>query len=128
MINSVLEKKGEKDKNWKKLSVQKKKKRFLPDDIVKKIRTWTNFLYRWVEVELGSFTNDYIRLVPNIDKYDKKTYDLLNRPAKKYENSITIAWGINYYGVSKLILSEGTMIEFSYGQTLLFYKEDIYEL
>ena len=67
MINNVLEKKGEKDKNGKKLSVhfttvnnylkeyfgrpkkirkvfyfsneQKKKMRFLPDDIVKKIRT-----------------------------------------------------------------------------------------
>ena len=80
------------------------------------------------KVELGSFTHDYIRLDPNIDKYDKKTYDLLNRPAKKYENSITIAGGINYYGVSKLIFLEGTMTEFSYGQTLLFYKEDIDEL
>ena len=58
----------------------------------------------------------------------KKHYDLLNRHTKKYDNSITKAGGINYYGVSKLIFLEGTMTEFSYGQTLLFYKEDIDEL
>ena len=46
------------------------------------------------KVELGTFTHDYIRLSPDIDN-DKK-YDLLNRPTRKFENSITIAAGINY--------------------------------
>ena len=35
-----------------------------------------------------------------------------------------IAAGINYYGTTELIFLEGNMIEFSYGQTLLFFKED----
>lgn len=78
------------------------------------------------KVELGTFTHDYIRLSPDIDN-DKK-YDLLNRPVRKFENSITIAAGINYYGVSKLLFLEGTMTEFSYAQALLFYKEDIEQI
>ena len=36
-----------------------------------------------------------------------------------------IAGGINFYGLSKLIFLDGTMNVFSYGQDLLFYKEDI---
>ena len=39
-----------------------------------------------------------------------------------------IAGGINYFGLSKLIFLEGTMNEFSYGQALLFYKDDIQEI
>ena len=39
-----------------------------------------------------------------------------------------IAGGINYFGLSKLIFLEGTMNEFSYGQALLFYKDDIKEI
>ena len=36
-----------------------------------------------------------------------------------------IGGGINFYGVSNLIFLDGTMNEFSYGQALLFYKDDI---
>ena len=36
-----------------------------------------------------------------------------------------IAGGINFYGLSNLIFLDGTMNEFSYGQALLFYKDDI---
>ena len=36
-----------------------------------------------------------------------------------------MAGGINFYGLSKLMFLDGTMNEFSYGQALLFYKEDI---
>ena len=65
---------------------------------------------------------------PNMDKYYKGKYDLLNRPAKKFENSITKAGGINYYDVSKFIFLDGTMTEFSYGQEVLFYKKNIDEI
>ena len=41
---------------------------------------------------------------------------------------MTIAAGINYYGLSKLIFLDGTMNEFAYGQALLFYKDDIEEI
>ena len=64
-------------------------------------------------------------LIPKKQKWDKRTYKLLNRPKKKFENSLIIAGGINYFGLSKLIFLEGTMNQFSYGQTLLFYKDDI---
>ena len=154
MINSVLEKKGEVDKKGKKLSIhfttvnnylkeyfgrpKKIRKVFYLSDIqkknrcdfcqkilAKKLKPEQIFFTDESKVELGPFTHDYIRLDPNLNRLDKKTYDLLNRPTKKFEKSITIAGGINYYGVSKLIFLEGTMTEFSYGQALLFYKDDI---
>ena len=33
--------------------------------------------------------------------------------------------GISYHGVTKLIIFDGTMNNFAYGQTLLFYEEDM---
>ena len=39
-----------------------------------------------------------------------------------------VAVGISYFGLSHIIFVEGTMNDFSYGQTLLFYKEDIDEI
>ena len=36
-----------------------------------------------------------------------------------------IADGIIFYGLNKLIFLDGTMNEFTYGQALLFYKDDI---
>ena len=39
-----------------------------------------------------------------------------------------VAGGISYFGLSHIIFVEGTMNDFSYGQTLLFYKEDIEEI
>lgn len=39
-----------------------------------------------------------------------------------------VAGGISYYGLTNIIFIEGTMNDFSYGQTLVFYKEDIEEI
>ena len=89
----------------------------------KKLKPEQIFFTDESKVELGSFTHDYIRLDPNIDRSNKKKYDLLNGPSQKFENSITIAGGINYYGVSKLIFLEGIMAEFSYGQALFFTRQ-----
>ena len=36
-----------------------------------------------------------------------------------------IEGGINFYGLRKLIFLDGMMNEFTYGQALLFYKDDI---
>ena len=79
------------------------------------------------KIDLGPFTNDAIRLDPQT-KWDKNTYSLINRPKRKVEKRLIIAGGINYYGMSKLIFLDGTMNEFAYGQTLLFYKDDIEEI
>ena len=37
---------------------------------------------------------------------------------------MVIAGGISFYGVGKIIFLNGTMNEFAYAQTLLFYNED----
>ena len=44
---------------------------------------------------------------------------------KKFEDSIMIAGGISFYGLSNLLFLDGSMNSFAYGQTLLFFKEDI---
>ena len=38
---------------------------------------------------------------------------------------MVIAGGISFYGVGKLVFLDGTMNDFAYGQTLMFYKDDI---
>ena len=80
------------------------------------------------KIELGAFTNDFIRLDPDKKIWDESTYELLNRPAKKFEKSLTIAGGISYFGLGKLMFLDGTMNEFSYGQALLFYQDDIEQI
>ena len=39
-----------------------------------------------------------------------------------------IAGEISYYGLSNLIIVDGTMTDFAYGQTLLHYKKNFDEL
>ena len=81
------------------------------------------------KVNLSNYTNDWLRLDPEMQKKlksgEKEVYELLNRPIKKFENSVIIAGGISYFGLSKLIFLDGTMNNFVYGQTLIFFKEDM---
>ena len=78
---------------------------------------------------MGSYTHDYIRL----DREDQKklkagdisVYSLLNRSEHKFPKSLIIAGGISYYGVTNLIIVDGIMNNFAYGQTLLFYEEEM---
>ena len=80
---------------------------------------------------MGPFTHDSIRLSPetkNNLKKNRKIFNLINRLLKKFEESIMIARGICYYGLGKLMILEGTLNEFGYGQALLFYQEDIKRL
>ena len=81
------------------------------------------------KIELGNYTNDSIRLSPKtrekLRKGEKEAYELINRPERKFEKSLMVAGGITYNGLTKLIILDGTLNEFSYGQGLLFYKDDI---
>ena len=101
-----------------------KRKEFCQMVLDKKIRPEQIFFTDESLIDLGSFSHDLIRLDP-LKKWDESTYALLNRPQKKFEKSLMIAGGINFYGLSRLIFLDGTMNEFSYGQALLFYKDDI---
>ena len=56
---------------------------------------------------------------------DLSVYPLINREEKKFEKSLVIAGDISYNGIGKLIFLNGTMNEFAYAQTILFYKEDM---
>ena len=104
------------------------RKKFCQMILSKNIKPEQIFFSDESKIDLGSFTRDSIRLDPKKKIWDEKTYKLLNRPQKKFEKSLMIAGGINYFGLSKLIFLEGTMNEFSYGQALLFYKDDIQEI
>ena len=58
------------------------------------------------KINLSSYTNDWILLEPSmkekLKKGEQEAYDLINRPIKKFEDSIMIAGGISYHGLSKL--------------------------
>ena len=81
------------------------------------------------KIELGNYTNDSIRLSPKtreqLKNGEKEANELINRPERKFEKSLMVAGGITYNGLTKLIILDGTLNEFSYGQGLLFYKDDI---
>ena len=57
-------------------------------------------------------------------KWDEEGYKKIIRETKKHEVSIIIVWGVSFYGLSDLILLNGTMTDFSYAQALEFYKEN----
>ena len=158
MINSVLEKKNERDAKGKIISITYKtvnnilKKHYGKPKKVRKVfflskkdkdrryQFCQSILKRNInydeilftdesKISLGSYTHDYIRLDPLDQKKLKEgkrdIYSLLNRAQHKYEQSLIIAGGISYYGATKLIIVDGTMNNFAYGQTLLFYEEDM---
>ena len=81
---------------------------------------------------LGAYTREWIRLDSDtkkkLKKGDTEIYYLINRPIRKYEPSIMVAGGISYYWTTNIIFVEINMNDFAYGQTLLFYKEDVDEI
>ena len=52
---------------------------------------------------------------------------MTTKETNKFPKSIMFAGGISYYGLSDLMILEGTMNEFSYAQAILYYKESIEE-
>ena len=79
--------------------------------------------------DLGAYTRDWIRLdldvAQKLKNGNPEAYNLINRPIKKFEPSLMVAGGISYFGLTNIIFGEGTMNDFSYGQAIIFYKEDI---
>ena len=51
----------------------------------------------------------------------------MEREEEKFPKSLMLAGGISYYGLSDLIIVEGTMTEFAYGQAILLYKKNMEE-
>ena len=51
----------------------------------------------------------------------------MEREEEKFPKSIMLAGGISYYGLSDLIIVEGTMNEFAYAQARLLYKNNLEE-
>ena len=72
------------------------------------------------KIELGKYTNDSIRLSPKtrekLRKGEKEAYELINRPERKFEKSLMVAGGLTYNRLTKLIILDGSLNEFSYGQ------------
>ena len=100
------------------------------EEILKRKINYDNIMFTdECKANLSSYTNDWIRLEPEMQiklkNEEKEPYDLINRPMKKFEDSIMIAGGISFYGLSNLLFLDGSMNSFAYGQTLLFFKEDI---
>ena len=73
---------------------------------------------------MGAFINDSIRLSKEsqekFKKGKKEAFDLINRPQKKFEQSIMVGGGVCSQGLTNLILLEGTLNEFAYAQVLYF--------
>ena len=82
-------------------------------------------------MDLSPFVNEKIRLSKEnsekLKKGDPEALNLVSKEAEKYPKQILIAGGISYYGLSDLIIVEGTMTDFAYGQTLLHYKKNFEE-
>ena len=71
---------------------------------------------------MGSSTHNYICLVP-LDQIQFKEgkrdiYTLLNLLQHKFEQSLIIEEGIYFYFITKLIIVNGTINNFAYGQTI----------
>ena len=128
-MNNILKKHYGKPKKIRKvfyLSRKNKEKRYqFCQSILERKLNYDEILFTdESKISLGSYTHDYIRLDPQ-DQKEFKTgkrniYSLLNRPEHKFNQSLIIAGGISYFGVTKLIIVDGTMNNFAYGQTLLF--------
>ena len=71
---------------------------------------------------MGSSTHNYICLVPldqiKLKEGKRDIYTLLNLLQHKFEQSLIIEEGIYFYFITKLIIVDGTMNNFTYGQTI----------
>ena len=58
-----------------------------------------------------------------LKKGDPEVLKLMEMEREKFPKSIMLAEGISYYGLSDLMVVEGTMNEFAYAQEILLYKK-----
>ena len=84
-----------------------------------------------LNVPLNPQTNQIRLSKKNIKKLNSGNTELFNKihtPLKKFPESFMVSGGLTKNGVSKLIFCVGTMNNFSYNETLKFFKEDIERL
>ena len=62
-----------------------------------------------------------------LKKGDPEVLKLMERGEEKFPKSLMLAGGISYYGLSDLLIVEGTMIEFTNGKAILLYKKNMDE-
>ena len=83
------------------------------------------------QIKCSFAKNKQIRLskenIKKLKKGDPEVLKLMEREEEKFPKSIILAGGISYYGLSDLIIVEGTMNEFAYAQALLLYKNNLEE-
>ncbi|WP_294242872.1 hypothetical protein [Pseudobutyrivibrio sp.] len=133
-VNRILRKKYGSPRKIKKtfyLTDEQKQKRvkFCKEILKKGIKGKNIFFTDETKIDTSPFTvGEYIRLSSRkkkqIKKGEEEALELVSRPQKKFEPSIMLAGGISYYGLSDLILLNGNMNKFSYGQALDFYKKN----
>lgn len=101
---------------------RKKRKKFCKWILNKKIKPDQIFFSDETKIDLSPFLIRSIRLSEkNQDKMKEGnagTYELINRPQKKIEKSIRIGGAICFYGLSSLLLLEGTENELVYEKSL----------
>lgn len=59
---------------------------------------------------------------------DNGAFTLMNRPKRKFEKSIMVIGGISFYGLSDLMLLQGTMNNLIYPNPSLFINKAIIHL
>ncbi len=96
---------------------------------MEKIRWYKYFFNDETKIDTAPNTsNESIRISSKVKNKlksgDEEGYKIINRETKKFEPSIIVAGGVSFYGLSDLILLKGTMQEFSYAQTLEYYKDN----
>ena len=84
------------------------------------------------KIDMSPFLRESIRLTKGTQNKLKEgnlsIYSLINREEKKFKYFAMIAGGVSSSGLSQLIVLDGTLNQFAYGQALLYYKEDIDEM
>ena len=116
------------------LSEKNKKKRvnYCENLIKNKIIGKNIFFTDETAIKCSSFSRgEQIRLSKEnskkLKKGDPEVLKLMERKEEKFPKSLMLAGGISYYGLSDLIIVEGTMTEFAYGQAILLYKKNMEE-
>ena len=74
--------------------------------------------YRWVS---NWFRRIYQRLVQTSLRF-------ITKIEKRKSRGLWWRGGISYFGLINIIFIEGTMNDFFYGQTIIYYKEDIQKI
>ena len=136
-VNRILKKALGKPRKIRKfffLTNEQKKKRikFCKWILDKNIKYDQIFFSDETKIDLSPLLNDSIRLSKinqeKLKEGNTGAFELINRPKKKFEKSISIGGAICFYGLSNLLLLEGTENEFAYAQAIYYYKDDIEKL